>query len=415
MTVQSKKSRVWLTIFLGLLAALAPLSTDMYLPSLPLMPDEFGVATSMVQLTLTATMAGMAIGQIFAGPISDRKGRRGPLFVGLLVFALATFVCVLATAIWVFLAFRFIQGLAGAVGIVIARAIARDVCEGPELTKFFAMLMLVNGLAPIIAPVVGGQILLVASWRGIFAFLVCIGLALTAASFIFKETLPAEKRIAGIKSSFMSFGGLLRDRYFLGHCLVQCFAFGAFFAYISGSSFVFQNIYGVSAQVYSGIFGGIGVAIMVGGALSERLAGRVSDAAMLRWAVVQAFMGSILLLICLWCKAPLGIVLIALLITIPMISIMGTASFSLAMRAHGSNAGSASALIGFFSMISGGIMAPLVGIAGSSNAMPMAIIMLLGESGALLFFYLMVAPAHRNEHGLGLVQNLKISGNRDDC
>jgi MFS transporter, DHA1 family, multidrug resistance protein len=396
MTVRNKKSQVWLTIFLGLLAALAPLSTDMYLPALPLMPDEFGVAASVVQLTLTATMAGMAIGQIFAGPISDMNGRRGPLFVGLLVFALSTLVCVFATSIWVFLAFRFIQGLAGAVGIVIARAIARDVCEGPELTKFFSMLMLVNGLAPILAPVVGGQILLVASWRGIFAFLVCIGLVLTAASFIFKETLPTEKRIADINSSFKSFGRLLSDRYFLGHCLMQCFAFGAFFAYISGSSFVFQNIYGVSAQVYSGIFGGIGVAIMFGGALSGRLAGRVSDAAMLWWSLVQAFMGSILLIGCFWCKAPLSIVLIALIFTIPTISVMGAASFSLAMRAHGKNAGSASALIGFFSMISGGVMAPLVGIAGSSNALPMAIIMLLGEAGALLCFNWMIAPAHRN-------------------
>lgn len=400
MTVQNKKSRVWLTIFLGLLAALAPLSTDMYLPALPFMTDEFGVATSMVQLTLTATMSGMAIGQIFAGPISDMKGRRGPLFVGLLVFALSTLICVFASSIWVFLAFRFIQGLAGAVGIVIARAVARDVCEGPELTKLFSMLMFVNGLAPILAPVVGGQILLVASWRGIFVFLVCIGLVLTAAAFIFKETLPMEKRIDGIKSSFMNFGRLLSDRYFLGHCLMQCFAFGAFFAYISGSSFVFQNVYGVSAQVYSGIFGGIGVAIMFGGALSGLLAGRVSDAVMLWWSLVQAFMGSILLLGCFWCKAPLSIVLITLIFTIPTISVMGTASFSLAMRAHGKNAGSASALIGFFSMISGGIMAPLVGIAGSSNAMPMAIIMLLGEAGALLFFNRMIAPAHRSENCL---------------
>lgn len=400
MTLENKKSQIWLTIFLGSLAALAPLSMDMYLPALPLLTDVFGVATSMVQLTLTATMAGMAIGQIFAGPISDMKGRRGPLYVGLLVFALSALICAFATSIWVFLTFRFIQGLAGAVGIVIARAIARDICAGPELTKFFSMLMLVNGLAPVLAPVVGGQILLVASWRGVFAFLGCIGLVLTAASFMFKETLPVEKRIVGIKSSFMIFGRLLSDRYFLGHCLMQFFAFGAFFAYISGSSFVFQNIYGVSAQVYSGIFGGVGVAIMFGGVLSGRLAGRVADAAMLRWALMQAFIGSTLLLACFWFEASLGIVLSTLLFTIPTISTMGATSFSLAMRAQGKNAGSASALIGFSSMISGGIMAPLVGIAGSHNPMPMAIIMVLGEAGALLFFYRMIAPAHQNENYL---------------
>lgn len=398
MTVQNNKSQVWLTIFLGLLAALVPLSMDMYLPALPIIADEFGVTTSMVQLTLTATMAGMAIGQILAGPISDMSGRRRPLFAGLLIFALSTLVCVFATHIWVFLTFRFIQGLSGSVGIVIARAIARDVCDGVELTKLFSMLMLVNGLAPIIAPVLGGQILLVTSWRYIFAVLVCCSLLLIVATFTFKETLPVAKRITSIKASFMSFGDLLNDRYFLGHCLMQCFSFGAFFAYISGSSFVFQNIYGISAQVYGLIFGGIGVAIMCGGAVGARLAGRVSDVDMLLWSLVQALIGSILLLGCLWYKARLSIVLIALLITVPTIPIMAAASFSLAMRAQGKNAGTASALIGFFSMISGGIMAPLVGIAGSNNAIPMAIIMVLGEAGALLFFYRMIAPAHRSEH-----------------
>ncbi|MFA6848943.1 MAG: MFS transporter, partial [Selenomonadaceae bacterium] len=159
MTVKDRQSQLVLTVFLGALAALAPLSTDMYLPSLPLMSEEFGAATSVIQLTLTMTMAGMAIGQIFAGPISDMKGRRTPLIFGMFIFALSTMVCVFATTMNVFLVFRFIQGLAGAVGIVIARAIARDLYEGPQLTKLFSMLMMVNGLAPILAPVIGGEIL----------------------------------------------------------------------------------------------------------------------------------------------------------------------------------------------------------------------------------------------------------------
>ena len=205
MTVKNKQSYLILTVFLGVLAAMAPLSTDMYLPSLPFMPEEFGVGISMIQLTLTMTMAGMAIGQIFAGPISDMKGRRLPLIVGMGVFALSSLVCVFATSITVFLVFRFIQGLAGAAGIVIARAIARDICEGPQLTKFFSMLMLVNGLAPILAPVIGGQILLFTSWRGIFALLAVIGLVLVGASLLFRETLPPASRISGIRSSFRSF------------------------------------------------------------------------------------------------------------------------------------------------------------------------------------------------------------------
>jgi DHA1 family bicyclomycin/chloramphenicol resistance-like MFS transporter len=395
MTVKDRKSQLVLTVFLGALAALAPLSIDMYLPSLPLMPEEFGVTTSVIQLTLTMTMAGMAIGQIFAGPISDIKGRRIPLVFGMIIFVLSTVVCVFATTIDIFLVFRFIQGLSGAVGIVIARAIARDLYEGPQLTKLFSMLMLVNGLAPILAPVIGGEILVFASWRGIFVLLMLIGLMLTVAALLFKESLRSEDRIRGWGSTFKSFRALLTNKYFLGHCLMQCFSFAAFFAYISGSSFIFQNIYGVSAQEYSLIFGGIGLAIAITGVIPMRLAGRVADEKLLRWSLVQSFVGSLLIFTACWFKAPLVLLILSLLVVIPMIAIMGATSFSLAMRAHGKNAGSASALIGFFSMISGSIMAPLVGIAGSANAIPMSVIMIIGEAGALLFFYVMIMPSHR--------------------
>ena len=218
-TSKQKRSRLWLTIFLGVLAALAPLSTDMYLPGLPVMTAAFAVGPSLVQLTLTMTMAGMAVGQLAVGPISDQRGRRLPLIAGMLVFAGASLGCVLVGSISWFLAFRFVQGLAGAVGIVTARAIARDICEGAELTRFFALLMLVNGLAPILAPVIGGQLLLITSWRGIFVLLTVVGLLLVLAALAFHETLPPSQRIHDLTVSFQSFGQLLRDRYFLGPIL----------------------------------------------------------------------------------------------------------------------------------------------------------------------------------------------------
>ena len=151
------RSRLWLTVFLGIMTAIAPLSTDMYLPALPEVQADFGVSTSLIQMTLTMTTLGMALGQILAGPLSDLWGRKKPLFIGMLVFIGATLGCVLAEDIDYFLFFRFFAGFAGASGIVIARAIARDVCEGAELTRFFAVLMMVNGLAPILAPVIGGR------------------------------------------------------------------------------------------------------------------------------------------------------------------------------------------------------------------------------------------------------------------
>ena len=286
------------------------------------------------------------------------------------------------------------QGLSGAFGIVIARAIARDECQGAELTKLFAMLMLVNGLAPILAPVIGGQILFFASWREIFLLLSIIGIVLLISSIGFKETLSVDMRASDVVSSFKNFSILMKDRYFLGHCLMQCFFGASFFTYIAGSSFLFQNIYGVSPQVYSAIFGGIGALIALSGTLPARFAGRIPDIKMLIWTIVQALIGSILFLFCVLFKMPMEATLAALVITIPTMSVFGAASFSLAMRKNGNMAGSASALIGFFSMISGGLMAPLVSIGGSDNALPMAIIMLIGYICTIIVFIKMIYSKH---------------------
>ena len=165
----TRRSRMILIAFLGIMSAMAPLATDMYLPALPELSAEFSASTSATQLTLTMTLLGMAVGQIFLGPLSDMYGRKRPLFAGMIAFSLVSAGCFYASSIEPFLALRFLQGFAGASGLVISRAIARDVAEGIELTRFMAILMLVNGLAPILAPVAGGQILAFSSWRIIFA------------------------------------------------------------------------------------------------------------------------------------------------------------------------------------------------------------------------------------------------------
>ena len=388
----TKKSRVLLIAFLGIMSAMAPLATDMYLPALPALSSEFSASTSATQLTLTMTMLGMAIGQIFLGPLSDMYGRKAPLFFGMIVFALVSAGCFFAGSIEPFLALRFLQGFAGASGIVIARAIARDVAQGVELTRFLSILMLVNGLAPILAPVLGGQILIFSSWRFIFAVLAAIGVILALWTLKTQETLAQEERQESMTASFRSFPALLRDRYFFGHCLVQCFVFGAFFSYIAGSSFVFQNIYGVSAQTYSLIFGGIGAGLFFAGLLPARLAGRVKDITMLKASLFVPLIGSILLLAAFSTgSAPLALIIVLLFVTVVPLSVMGTASFSLALSRQGKNAGAASALIGFFSMMLGGVMMPLVGIAGDHTAMPMAILMVTGYGLGVALFYTHVA------------------------
>ena len=391
----SKGKQLWLTIFLGLMTAMAPLATDMYLPALPTVQVDLGISASLAQMTLTMTLVGMALGQIFSGPISDRYGRKWPLAIGMVFFSISTVGCVWAQDILLFLFFRFVSGFAGASGIVIAKAIARDVCQGPELTKFFAMLMMVNGLAPIIAPVLGAQILFFTSWRGVFVVLVAVGIFQLLATLVYKETLPADKRLKGIKDSFAKYPLLLQNRYFLGHCLVQCFVFGAFFSYLSGSSFVFQNIFQVSPQTFSLIFGGIGAGLLFAGALPARLAGRVADVKMLHVSLVVSLLGSMLLLLAFLTGAGMMVVLPVLFLTITPLSVAGAASFSLALSRQGKNAGSASALLGFFSMILGGCMMPLVGVAGENTAIPMCVIMIIGYGLGYLVFRLMIVPEHR--------------------
>ena len=393
----SKRQELWLIVFLGVMSAMAPLSTDMYLPALPTVQNDLGISASVAQMTLTMTLIGMAVGQIFLGPISDRYGRKVPLLIGMILFTIATAGCVLAENIWLFLLFRFLAGFAGSSGIVIARAIARDVCEGAELTRFFAILMMVNGLAPILAPVLGGQILLITSWRGVFIVLVVVGILQAGATMVYKETLPLADRITNLGDSFRKFPQLLKDRYFLGHCLLQCFIFGAFFSYLAGSSFVFQNIYAVSPQMYSLIFGGIGVGLMLAGMLPARLAGRVPDVVLLKYSILVPLAGSIFLLGGFLAEMPIWYTVLVLFITVVPLSVIGAASFSLALSRQGKNAGSASALIGFFSMILGGCMMPVVGIAGDHTAVPMGIIMVIGYALGVLCYYTMIAPAHREK------------------
>ena len=225
-------SMLYLTIFLGVMTAMAPLSTDMYLPSLPEISSAFDISTSMTQLTLTMTMVGMAVGQVLGGPVSDRLGRKVPLLIGMMGFTMASLGCAWTEEIHFFLAFRFLQGLSGAFGIVIARAVARDVVEGPALMQFMALLMMVNGLAPIAAPVAGAQVLRFTDWHGIFIFLVAVGLVQIGLTMHFKETLKKGARVRSFTEGFAAFAALVKNRYFFGQCLLQCFYFGAFFSYI---------------------------------------------------------------------------------------------------------------------------------------------------------------------------------------
>jgi MFS transporter, DHA1 family, multidrug resistance protein len=385
-----------IAIILGVLSAFGPLSIDMYLPALPNVAISLNAGASLAQLSLTACLLGIALGQIFVGPISDVRGRRGPLLAGLLIYALSSLSCVLAPTIWAFIIMRFIQGLAGAAGIVISRAAVRDLYSGPEMTRFFSLLMLVNGVAPILAPVLGGQILQFTSWRGVFIVLSVIGaLMLVTVLGGLRETLPPALRSSGsLTHTWITFRTLFRNRNFMGCALSQGFVTAAMFAYIAGSPFVIQNIFGASPQLFSLFFAINGLGIIIASQITGRLAGRVSDRKLLITGLAMAFGGGLLLLAMILMGGGLYTILLPLFLVVSSVGVVSTSSFALAMQDQAKAAGSASALIGLLSFIFGGFMAPLVGIAGSHTALPMGITIAASETIAVMCYVWLVRSNH---------------------
>jgi DHA1 family bicyclomycin/chloramphenicol resistance-like MFS transporter len=393
----SKLAVLKIACILGVLSAFGPLSIDMYLPALPNVALNLNAGASLAQLSLTACLFGIALGQIFVGPVSDVLGRRKPLLAGLFIYAVSSLTCVLAPTIRLFIIMRFIQGLAGAAGIVISRAAVRDLYSGPEMTRFYSLLMLINGAAPILAPVLGGQILQFTSWRGVFIVLAVIGgLMLAAVLWGFRETLPAGRRSSGnFIHTLNTFGSLIHNRNFMGCALSQGFVSAAMFAYISGSPFVIQNIFGVSPQMFSLFFAVNGLGIIIAGQITGRLAGRISERKLLMIGLAMALAGGLALLAMVLSGGGLVSILISLFFVVSSVGVVGTSSFALAMQDQAKAAGSASALIGLLSFILGGFMAPLVGIAGSHSALPMGITIAAAETAAVICYVWLARPQHR--------------------
>ncbi|MGW8959798.1 multidrug effflux MFS transporter [Paenibacillus sp. NPDC055715] len=393
------KSRIlWIAFVLGALSAFGPLSIDMYLPSLPKLADNLHTTTSLAQLSLTACLLGLAVGQIVAGPLSDVKGRRGPLVVSLVLYAAASLLCVFAPNIGVLIGLRFIQGLTGSAGIVISRAVARDLYSGKELTRFFSLLMLVNGVAPIAAPVLGGVLLNFVSWRGVFMVLCVVGVAILIAVVLgLPETLPVSRRSpGGLKQTLRTLGHLFTDRRFMGYAFSQALITGAMFAYIAGSPFVLQDIFGVSPQTYSIIFAVNGLGIVLFSQLTGRLVGRFSERKLLLSGLLIAAVAGISLVTVAFTGGQLFAVLVPLFFVVSCVGIVSTTTTSLAMQSQQRSAGSASAMLGLLPLLLGSIASPLVGLGSGTTPIPMAIVIAIAEVGALLGFMVLVKEARKN-------------------
>ncbi|AXI77690.1 multidrug effflux MFS transporter [Peterkaempfera bronchialis] len=385
-----------LILVLGSLTALAPLSMDLYLPALPRIAENLSTGEGTVQLTLTACLLGLAAGQLVAGPLSDALGRRRPLLVGLAVYVAATAACAAAPDARLFIAFRLVQGLSGAAGIVIARAVVRDLFDGLAAARFFASLMLVSGTAPILAPMLGGQILRVTSWRGVFVVLAVLGLAILAASaLLLRETLPPERRHrGGLSETLRTMRGLLRDRPFTGYVLSGAFAFASLFAYVSGSSFAIQQVYGASPQTYSLLFGVNSVGLVAFGQLNGKvLLGRfrAHRVLLLGLGLMAASSAALVLLVTLtdaglpWIAAALFVLASSLGLVMPT-----TTALSLQRAPHA--AGTASALLGTVQFAAGALSPALAGLGSGGTALPMAAAMLAMALLAAVVFLAFCRP-----------------------
>ncbi|MDD9242493.1 multidrug effflux MFS transporter [Enterobacter soli] len=349
---------------LGLLTAIGPLCSDFYLPALPEIATHLHTSTTLTQLSLTSALIGLGLGQLFFGPLSDRMGRKMPLLISLLLFVVASVLCATTQNIYALIGWRFLQGVAGAGGSVLARSIARDNYHGTMLTQFFALLMTVNGIAPVVSPVLGGYISSHFDWRMLFWVMAGAGLALLIASQLFIRESLSEKSSAGTLLGTAK--TVLKNRRFMRFCLIQAFMLAGLFSYIGASSFVLQNEYGLSAMQFSLLFGVNGIGLIISALIFSRLTRRHPSEGLMQIGLVLAVAAGALTLLFAWMHLS-ALALIALFFTVAFNSGISTIAGSEAMSAvEARESGTASAILGMLMFLFGGIAAPLAGIGGET-------------------------------------------------
>ena len=377
MPTESRFARLRFVTILGLLSAFGPFSVDLYLPALPDLTADLDTSASLGQLTLTASIAGLGLGQLVAGPLSDRFGRRPPLLVGLACYVLLSLACAAAPTIWALIVLRLLQGFAGSAGLVVARAIVRDVHAGVEAAHLYSILIIIAGVAPIVAPLVGGQLLFLTDWRGLFVVLALIAtLVLAAAGLGLRETLPRARRSdRGLREIGVTLALVSRDRAFVTYALTLGFAFAEMFAYIAGSPFVLEDIHGISPQAFSLVFATNAVGLMLASQLNRALVRRVELHRLLGIAVGVGAVAGVALLVVVLLDGGLVALVPCMFFAVGSLGMIIPNATALAITPFPHVAGSASALLGASQFMLGAVTAPLVGAFGRETAVPMAVVM----------------------------------------
>jgi len=387
------KAGFGLILLLGSLSAMGPLAIDMYLPTMPSIAQNLHTDMASVQRTLSSYFAGLAIGQIIYGTLSDRLGRKGPMLFGLAVFALASIGCAMATSVHALMLLRFLQALGGCAEMVISRAVVRDRFDARESTRVFASLMLVMGAAPIVAPLLGGVFVAHGGWRMSFWLLAAIAcVCFISVTVNLRESLPAERRLVhGPAEISRVFAALLRHKHFMAHTLASSLLLTGLFAYVGSSSFVFIELFHVSPQWFWVIFGTNAAGLIAASQINGRMSQRIAPHILLRRALFVAVIAGTALLISSAVNWPENLRWAHYVTFFPSLFLyMSTAGFifpsatALAMGPQGRVAGNASALIGFLQFLISGCGTWLVSALYDGSARPMALIMLAAAIAALL-------------------------------
>jgi DHA1 family bicyclomycin/chloramphenicol resistance-like MFS transporter len=389
-------NRLGLIVLLGALTAFGPLGIDMYLPAFPQIAAALGAPIGAVQLTLPVFLAGMAAGQILYGPLSDRFGRRPPLIAGCVAFGAASVACALAGSAAALILSRFLMGLGGAVGLVVARAVVRDLYDESESARVYSLMMLVMGLAPVLAPAFGGLLLLRFAWESIFwvqaAFAVACAVAVALA---LPETLAASHRARAHPGFILRrFGHLTRQRAFAGYALTTACCSGILFAYISGSPFVFIQLFGVSPQQFGLYFGANAIGLFAAAQLNHALLRRYSPRQVLSGALAMNLAAAVLLAaVALAGVGGLALFYPLLFVCVATLGLLLPNAVAAAMAPFPEMAGSASALLGMLQYAVGAATGALVGLWHDGTALPMAAVVALAAGAGALALAFLTRPA----------------------
>lgn len=394
-TPRPEQSRLGRLLLFGALVAIGPLTIDMYLAAFPTVVEDLGTTEATVQLTLTATLVGLATGQLLIGAVSDALGRRRPLIAALTAYVVVSALIAVSDSITALLLLRFAQGLTAAAGMVLSQAMVRDLYSGSAMATFISRLFLIVGVAPIIAPTLGAQVLLVGTWRTIFWVLSGFGLLLVVlALWRVRETLPPQRRTRlGLGPVLGSYAVLLRDRRYIGLVLTACTAMGSLFAYIASATFIFQDLYGMTTQQYAVVFAAGAGALTVTSQVNGFLVKRFHPAAIVRVALPAALTIAVGLLVAAVLDLGVVSIIVGVVLVLGVVGFVMPNNPVLALADHADRAGAAAAFLGASAFTFGALVSPISGMFDTSSAVPMAAIMVACSLLAIVAFWTLARPA----------------------